>query len=125
MSDCVCCDIVGGKAPATIVAEWTGAIAIVPRGPVTPGHVLVMPRTHVADAAENPAVTGYAAVRAAELARDRGGDFNLIVNCGPAASMTVPHLHWHVVPRQPGDGLLLPWTNQHRPAPTHLEGDSQ
>lgn len=123
MSDCVFCEIVAGRSPATVVREWQLAIAIVPHGPVVPGHVLVLPRTHVADAAENPAVTGYVAVRAAELGAERGGDFTLIVNCGPSASQTIMHLHWHVVPRQPGDGLLLPWTNQHRPAPTHLDGD--
>lgn len=122
---CVFCKIAAGTAPAKVVAEWPSAIAIVPLNPVVPGHVLVIPRKHVKDASESPELTGFVAFKAAELARDRtgGGDYNLIVNCGSAASQTVPHLHWHIVPRHEGDELSLPWTNQHRPAPTHLDGE--
>ena len=41
------------------------------------------------------------------------GESNLITSIGPAATQTVPHLHLHLVPRRPGDGLPLPWTPQH------------
>ena len=47
---CVFCRIVAGTEPATVVREWEDAIAFSPRHPVTPGHLLVVPRTHVADA---------------------------------------------------------------------------
>lgn len=120
MSDCVFCDIAARKAPATRVAEWDDAVAFLPGGDdrgrrgCTPGHVLIVPRTHVRDAAEMPTVTGFAATRAAEYAAELGGPFNLITSAGAAATQTVPHLHWHFVPRRPGDGLTLPWTGQQR-----------
>jgi histidine triad (HIT) family protein len=121
----VFCKIVAGTEPADIVFDWPSAIVIVPLNPVTPGHLLVIPRKHVRDASELPELTGFVAAKAAEFAKrwTKDGDYNLIVNCGSAASMTVPHLHWHIVPRFEGDGLALPWTGQHRPAPTHLDGD--
>lgn len=120
MSDCVFCGIAAQKAPATMVAEWDDAVAFLPRGDdqgrrgCTPGHVLIVPRTHVREAAEMPTVTGLAATRAAEYAAELGGPFNLITSAGAEATQTVPHLHWHFVPRRPGDGLALPWTGQQR-----------
>jgi histidine triad (HIT) family protein len=50
--DCVFCRIAAGDAPATIVRAWPDALAIVPLGPVTPGHILVIPKAHVAESTE-------------------------------------------------------------------------
>lgn len=111
---CVFCSIAAGQAPAVVVREWPDALAIRPRsGGVNAGHVLVIPRVHVADAIEDPEITAAAVRRAAQYAAEIGADLNLITNVGPAATQTVPHLHWHVVPRAAGDGLPLPWTPQH------------
>lgn len=109
---CVFCAIVRGDAPATIVREWPDAIAIVPKGGVTAGggHLLVLPRCHVATAVEDATVTGTVAKRGADLAIELGWtDANLIVNVGPYGSQTVLHLHWHLLRRRLGDGILLPW----------------
>ena len=106
---CPFCAIIHGDAPAEWITSWPDAIAIIPLDPVVPGHVLVIPRAHVADASVDPLVTGMAAARAAELAGD-DGHFNLITSAGEDATQTVPHLHWHLVPREAGDGLALPWT---------------
>lgn len=113
---CVFCDIIAGEAPAELVYEWPVALAIVPLHPVTPGHLLVIPRPHVPDASVDPMLTGIVAAYAAQLASvwTKGGDYNLIVNCGEDASQTVEHIHWHIVPRREGDGLTLPWTGQKR-----------
>lgn len=111
MSACVFCEIIAGRAPAAIVVDtWPDAIAIVPKNPVTLGHVLVIPRVHVDDMAEDPLVTAVTMARAAELATI--GACNLITSRGEAATQTVRHLHVHVVPRRAGDGLHLPWTGQ-------------
>ncbi len=113
VSDCVFCAIVAGSAPAEVVARFPQAIAIVPHHPVVPGHVLVIPKRHVRDAAEDPAVTGMVAECAARLARDSIlAAFNLITSTGRSATQTQFHLHWHLVPRDAGDGLALPWTGQ-------------
>lgn len=70
MSDCVFCDIVAGTAPADIVFEWPDAVAFppVPNPVVVGGHLLIVPKRHVRDMVEDPAVTGLVAQRAAELA---------------------------------------------------------
>ncbi|PKA38470.1 HIT family protein [Streptomyces sp. SM8] len=104
------CAITVGRAPAQVVKEWDDAIAIVPLGPVTAGHVLVIPRVHVADFADDPEVTGATARRAAQLCRDLHlVHANLITSKGAEATQTVFHLHLHLVPRAADDGLALPW----------------
>lgn len=113
MADCVFCEIVAGRAPATYRARGTSSIAIEPLNPVTPGHILVIPRAHVVDALEAPSVTAatmYDATlwaNAFELA-----PLNIITSVGHEATQTVFHLHVHLVPRRDGDGLNLPWTEQ-------------
>jgi histidine triad (HIT) family protein len=112
MTDCPFCKIAAGDEPATIVREWHDAIAIRPRGGgVNASHTLVIPRVHVADAGENPAVTAAVMARAAELMAERPAA-NLITSKGRDATQSVFHLHVHVITREAGDGLPLPWTPQ-------------
>ncbi|MEU7153837.1 HIT domain-containing protein [Streptomyces sp. NPDC045456] len=110
---CVFCSIAAGTAPATFVREWEDVIAIRPHGGVNDGHVLVIPRVHVADAGVDRTVTertvGYASLLFGEL--DAG---NMITSKGRAATQTQFHLHVHVIPRVMGDGLPLPWTPQQK-----------
>lgn len=106
---CVFCAIVAGTEPATIVARWIDAIAIRPRRPIVPGHTLVIPRVHVADFAQDPAVTAATFLHAAQLGRPPA---NLITSAGAEATQTVCHLHIHIVPRTARDGLALPWAPQ-------------
>lgn len=108
--DCVFCRIVAGEAPAEIVTRWDDAIAFRPLGPVTDGHTLVVPIKHVENYATDPEVTAATMRRAAELAPHIHRQSNLITSAGPWATQTVFHLHVHIVPRRPNDGLHLPWT---------------
>lgn len=112
MRDCVFCEIASGTERAAFVERWESGFAIRPIAPVTEGHILVIPTAHVADFTEDPEVTELVMYYAAELADYLGGDFNLITSKGAAATQTVFHLHVHLVPRRPGDGLTLPWTRQ-------------
>jgi histidine triad (HIT) family protein len=108
---CVFCAIVAGRAPVSLVREWPDAIAIRPLNPVTTGHVLVIPRVHVADVGTDPGVSAVVMGAAAQLAAEHPAA-NVITSRGTAATQTVFHLHLHVVPRETGDGLPLPWTPQ-------------
>lgn len=106
---CVFCQIVAGEAPAAIVGDWAAAIMFRPLGPVVPGHLLVVPKAHVESFAEDPAIAGLAMQYAAAYANVAGGQWNLITSAGPDATQTVFHLHLHLVPREAGDSVSLPW----------------
>lgn len=108
--ECVFCRIAAGIAPATIVHEWTDALAILPIDPVVEGHVLVIPRTHVADFTTDSRVTAATAGRAARLAQRLDlTAANLITSAGWEATQSIFHLHFHLVPRAKNDRVRLPW----------------
>lgn len=113
-TNCIFCEIVAGEAPADVVREWPDALAIRPLDPVTEGHLLVIPKTHVTDLATDPWTTAMVMHHAADLVAHprRLWDCNVITSAGRNATQTVFHLHVHIVPRRAGDGLLLPWSNQ-------------
>lgn len=111
--NCIFCDIVSLKAPAKRVADTQNNIIIVPLNPVTPGHLLVIPKYHVEDLSTNPFISA-SAMKAASEYLDRTDDplytsVNLITSKGTAATQSVFHLHLHIVPRRENDGLALPW----------------
>lgn len=118
-TDCPFCDYAG---PSKVLLERDGVFFIEPLNPVTPGHVLAIPRQHIEDALADPEVTGEVMEVAAWFAT---GDCNLITSVGAAATQTVRHLHIHIVPRREGDGLLLPWDVRIKEALSDLsvEGD--
>ena len=114
---CVFCEIIAGRAPGIMPTRWDDAVVIEPLSPVTEGHVLIVPRQHVQDAAENQHVTAATMRRVAGYLKTGPypdvqpiGPCNVITSCGAEATQTVMHLHVHVVPRRADDGLTLPWT---------------
>lgn len=112
MSDCIFCRIIAGDVPAEWVigpGYWPDAVAFVPLNPVVEGHVLVVPKAHVADFAEDPDVYAAVSRRAAEFMRWSSRPMNVITSRGAEATQSVFHLHVHLVPRAKDDGLALPW----------------
>lgn len=107
MSPCPFCRITAGDSPATILAESPEVIVFRPLDPAVFGHALVVPRRHVEDAAEDPDLTGLVFRHAAVYLGKRQG--NILTSVGPLATQTVPHLHVHVIPRTPHDGLHEDW----------------
>jgi len=118
---CVFCDIVAGRTPATIVASDALTVAFLDLRQFHPGHVLVVPRAHLADVREADAATAAAII--GSVARMAAAVSSVFPNdglsvwhsIGPAADQEVPHLHFHVHPRRLGDGLLRVYPS----APTH------
>ncbi|MCC5793641.1 MAG: HIT family protein [Chromatiales bacterium] len=95
--------------PARLLHEST-AVRILRDGfPVSPGHLLLVPRRHVeswfeATPEEQQALTAAIAVAKALVEREHQPDgYNVGMNLGPAAGQTVMHLHLHVIPRYRGD----------------------
>lgn len=110
---CPFCNIINGQAEATVLDQWPSAIAIAPLNPVTTGHVLIIPKKHVANYMTDPVISAKTMAAAADYAFNyRVGSSNLITSAGVDATQTVQHLHIHIVPRAKGDGLPLPWTPQ-------------
>ncbi|MBA2518786.1 MAG: HIT family protein, partial [Chloroflexia bacterium] len=110
--DCIFCDIVADRAPASVVHDDASCLAFMDIRPVTSGHLLVVPKRHAADLAGLDEPTGGhlfrvamrlpAALRWTDLPCD---GINLFLADGVAAGQEVFHVHLHVFPRYPGDSF--------------------
>jgi diadenosine tetraphosphate (Ap4A) HIT family hydrolase len=84
------------------------AVAFEDAYPVTPGHMLIVPRRHEPDffalaRDEQVAVLDLAREIQSELRPGEDGGINVGVNVGSAAGQTVGHAHLHLIPRAHGD----------------------
>jgi histidine triad (HIT) family protein len=105
-ADCLFCRIVAGEIQADVVSSTNQAVAFRDLNPQAPLHVLVVPRTHAADAGaladlEPDAVAGLVSL-ARQVAVDAGHEsYRLVFNTGPDAGQTVFHAHLHVLAGRP------------------------
>jgi histidine triad (HIT) family protein len=103
MNDCIFCKIMAGEIPTTKVYEDELCFAFKDIEPLAPTHFLVIPKAHVASAAEigpdMEAVVGHIYGVIAKLAKEMGfaEGFRVVTNCGENAGQTVQHLHFHVL----------------------------
>ncbi|MET7327101.1 HIT domain-containing protein [Nonomuraea sp. NPDC005650] len=65
MGTCVFCEIIAGRAEASVVHEDDSVVAILDHKPATVGHVLVIPRVHLVGPADAGDAIGAAIWRAA------------------------------------------------------------
>ncbi len=101
--------IIAGTTPAHLVLEEIDLVAFLDIRPVFPGHTLVVPRRHYGTVAELPpgmaARLWDAGARIAAAQRDALGGAGTFFGLNDVISQSVPHVHLHVVPRRPKDGL--------------------
>ena len=106
---CSFCGIVAGELPAHVVLDDDDHLAFLDLRPVFEGHVLLVPREHHETLTDLPVEeVGPLFARARLLAaavRDGLGAQGTFVAMNNTVSQSVPHLHVHVVPRRPKDGL--------------------
>ena len=111
-TDCTICRIVDGELPSAPVLEDPGVVAFMDLRQPQPGHVLVVTRAHYACLGELPADLACAMTRAAlrlTAAIYRAlapAGINLTLADGRAAGQEIMHVHLHIRPRAPGDGVL-------------------
>ncbi len=113
--DCIFCKIVAGEIPCCAILETDDALAFLDVGPLAPGHVLLIPKTHAQtlDQLDSSAMAATARllprlVKAVKLATGCKG-LNIIQNNGEIAGQVVPHVHFHLIPRTSGDAFTIPW----------------
>ena len=95
--------IAAREIPSTIVYEDDQVIALQDIRPAAPTHVLVVPKKPIPRIAEakleDREVLGHLLLKAAEVARQLGlsKGYRLVINNGPDAGESVPHLHCHIL----------------------------
>ncbi|WP_449242999.1 HIT family protein [Desulfovibrio sp.] len=112
-SECIFCRIVAGEIPCAKLYETETVLAFLDIAPVRKGHALVLPKAHHPDLWSLPAGLGddllaaMQAVGRAVVAATGAEGLNVGMNNREAAGQLVPHAHFHLIPRNAGDGLAL------------------
>ena len=111
--ECLFCKIVKNEIPSKKLFENDKTIAILDINPSNPGHSLVIPKKHaenIFDIDENTLNEAINVVK--NLAENmneklKPAGINIIQNNGKGAGQLVKHIHFHVIPRYPNDGLHI------------------
>ena len=114
-NDCVFCKIVAGQIPVTKIYEDEVIFAFLDIGPISDGHTLVIPKQHFERLHDCPAelLSNFAShlgqIAKAVAAAMNSDGYNVLCNNGRAAGQLIDHLHFHIIPRNTGDGLFNRW----------------
>jgi diadenosine tetraphosphate (Ap4A) HIT family hydrolase len=128
---CIFCAIVAREAEASVVFEDETVVVFMDLNPVTPGHLLVVPRRHAVGLEDLDQTTsahvwsvGHDMAHALRRSSLRCEGINVLLCDGEAAFQTVFHFHLHVIPRHAGDGWTLKAESPTRERPL-LDSDAQ
>ena len=101
---CLFCRIAAGEIPSDRLHDDDLVVAFRDIAPRAPTHILLIPRRHIASAAELTEADGPLLGRlfgvAADLARSENiadGGYRLVSNVGGWGGQTVDHLHLHLM----------------------------
>jgi len=113
--DCIFCKIIRNELPATRIYEDDDVLAFMDIGPVAPGHALIIPKTHHDNITQTPdevlqklIVIVKQVAQAAKVAMHAEG-LNVTQANGKTAGQTVPHIHFHVIPRTTDSSNAKSW----------------
>ncbi|MBE6946766.1 MAG: histidine triad nucleotide-binding protein [Ruminococcaceae bacterium] len=101
--NCLFCKIVAGEIPSTKVYEDETVLAFRDINPMTPTHILVIPKMHIPSVdgvtAENSAVVAhiFEVIPTIAAAEKLVNGYRVVSNCGADAGQTVQHLHFHIL----------------------------
>ena len=115
MGDCIFCKIRDGQIPSFKVFEDSKTLAFMDINPLNPGHCLVMTKNHAATIFEVEVLDLQAAVATAKKIASavkgavQADGVNILQANGGAAFQSVPHFHFHVIPRFANDGKGFDW----------------
>ena len=122
--DCIFCKIASGEQPAAEVLRTDKVVSFLDINPVNPGHCLVIPTRHAENLMDLQEEELHACISAAQkvgeavMAVTDSPGLNLLQNNHRCAGQVVSHAHFHVIPRDPGDGFSFGWRQQ-----TYPEGE--
>ncbi len=95
--------IIDREIPAKIVHDDDLCLAFEDVNPQAPVHILVIPKKEIASLADlvesDAALLGHLLVVIQKLAaaRNLSGGYRVVINSGPDAGQSVPHLHFHML----------------------------
>ncbi|MCX6709919.1 MAG: HIT family protein [Candidatus Woesearchaeota archaeon] len=113
MPECIFCKIAKGEIPAEKIYEDKDFLAFLDIMPSSKGHTLVIPKRHfqtIEDIPENELKGLIAAVKkvaTAVMKATNSPGANIFQNNSEFAGQIVPHIHFHIIPRNKDDKVSI------------------
>ena len=111
MPTCLFCQLIKKEIPAKIVYEDKKFIAFNDINPISPIHILIVPKKHTISInhlnSRDKNLMGELFLIAKKVAKNKKltkSGYRLIINVGKNAGQTIPHIHLHLL-----GGKRLPW----------------
>ena len=105
--DCIFCKIANKEIPSKIITETNKSIAFLDAFPLSRGHTLVIPKCHyekVQDMTDMDNADLFNTVHKVISKVDKlTGATLLAIHNGKDSGQEIPHVHVHLIPRQPSD----------------------
>lgn len=115
VDECLFCKMAAGEIPVTKVYEDDLVLSFLDISPISNGHTLVMPKQHCERLHTcPPELLAQVAVRIGKIAGAvlealNLDGYNVLCNNGKIAGQHINHLHYHIIPRRPDDGVFDQW----------------
>ena len=116
MENCIFCKIGSGVQPCLKICEDESTMAFMDIAKDVDGHMVVTPKKHVASLFDCDPETLHHLTDTLQIVSKHCVEHcgfkgvNVLHASGEAADQSVPHFHFHLIPRKKGDGVDA-WPN--------------
>lgn len=115
VNGCLFCKMVAGQIPVAKIYENDVVLSFLDIGPISDGHTLVIPKQHFEKLHDCPSeLLDEVCLQLGRIAKAvtdamNADGYNVLCNNGRAAGQLIEHLHFHIIPRNTGDGVFDCW----------------
>lgn len=103
MNDCIFCKIANKEIDSQLIYEDDLVVAFEDLNPQAPIHLLIIPKEHIASAADIDEDNSHIIGRIFEVISQLGREleledgYRIVNNCGKDGGQTVDHIHFHML----------------------------
>ncbi len=118
MGECIFCKISKKEIPCEKIYENKEFFSVPDANPVKEGHSLIISKKHFHTSLDLPEELGSELLDCIKktsgilMKRYHADGFNVINNNFKSAGQVVNHIHFHIVPRNKGDGMDLSFSRK-------------
>lgn len=114
--DCIFCKIINNELPSRIVFQDSHTIVFMDIAKDVDGHMVIAPKKHVTSLFDCNTETLHHLINTVQTVSKHCVEHcgfegvNVLHASGEAADQSIPHFHFHLIPRRKGDGIDA-WPN--------------